>query len=48
MYLVIAKWKKQHLQPEQWWYGLGCKDALQKSLNLRFIKCTIPMAFQVA
>ena len=47
MYLVIGVWKKQHLQPEKWWYGLGCSDALAKSINWRFVKCTIPMVVQM-
>jgi Na+-driven multidrug efflux pump len=47
MWVIIGAWKKQHLRPERWWHGVQCKEALDRALNVRFIKCMIPMTFQM-
>jgi Na+-driven multidrug efflux pump len=49
--LVVFVWRKQHLEPQRWWFGLGCKEALccvSPALNRRLLVLSAPLALQAA
>ena len=35
--LVVFVWRKQHLEPQRWWFGVGCRDALSPALSKRLL-----------
>ena len=46
--VIVFMWKKQHLQPEQFWFGFNFKAAAGWALNCRFIAFGAPLALQAA
>jgi Na+-driven multidrug efflux pump len=48
MWLVVVVWKKQHVEPTQWWHGVRCRPALSVALSKRFVKLAAPMVVQMA
>lgn len=48
MWFVVFKWKKQHMNPVQYWHGFDLKAALNKKQTCRYIKMSTPMIVQLA
>eukprot|EP01048_Picozoa_sp_COSAG05_P025446 COSAG05_NODE_6473_length_951_cov_1.550469_1_plen_253_part_01 len=46
--LVVFLWKKQHLQPEKFWFGFNLKAAAGRSLNCQFLAFAAPLVLQAA
>ena len=46
--LVVFVWRKQHIEPQRWWFGVGCKEALSPALSRRLLVLSAPLALQAA
>lgn len=46
--LVVFVWRKQHLEPQKWWFGVGCQAAANPAMNGRLLTLAAPLALQAA
>ena len=46
LWLVVFKWRKEHIKPTRYWFGFDWGMAADRSTNIHYLKMACPMIIQ--